>query len=190
MNLDQFKLEILPRTLFHEGGYSNRKNDKGGETYRGISRKHNPNWKGWAIIDSLKPLQQGDIINHAGLKEAVAELYIEKYFLEPQLDKIENMGVCVVLFDLCVNGGYSVTENQRILNKYGAALKVDGVMGKNTAKALNEHISPVTLINELCKYRDERFVRLATEDETQKENLKGWLKRSKLIKLDALRLAK
>lgn len=35
----------------HEGGYVNDPDDKGGETYKGIARKFNPDWKGWKIID-------------------------------------------------------------------------------------------------------------------------------------------
>lgn len=42
------------RTCKFEGGYANDKNDSGGETYKGISRVHNPKWGGWKIIDSYK----------------------------------------------------------------------------------------------------------------------------------------
>ena len=33
-----------------EGGYVNDPDDKGGETYKGISRKANPDWNGWINI--------------------------------------------------------------------------------------------------------------------------------------------
>lgn len=55
----QFFSHIIPSTLSHEGGYANHKNDKGGETYRGITRKHNPNWNGWAFIDNVKRTGEG-----------------------------------------------------------------------------------------------------------------------------------
>ena len=37
-----------------EGGYVNDPDDKGGETYKGISRKANPDWDGWISIDQIK----------------------------------------------------------------------------------------------------------------------------------------
>lgn len=42
------KLEVA------EGGYVNDPDDAGGETYKGVSRKANPNWIGWIILDDLK----------------------------------------------------------------------------------------------------------------------------------------
>ena len=38
-------------TCKHEGGYSFDPDDAGGETYKGISRRFNPQWSGWKIID-------------------------------------------------------------------------------------------------------------------------------------------
>ncbi len=38
----------------HEGIYSDDPDDSGCETYRGVSRAHNPLWPGWAIIDRLR----------------------------------------------------------------------------------------------------------------------------------------
>ena len=38
----------------NEGGYANTTGDRGGETYRGISRAYWPNWEGWPIIDNIK----------------------------------------------------------------------------------------------------------------------------------------
>jgi lysozyme family protein len=34
-----------------EGFYANHHFDNGGETYRGVARKHNKRWDGWIIID-------------------------------------------------------------------------------------------------------------------------------------------
>jgi hypothetical protein len=41
-------------TLGYEGEWVNDPDDRGGETYRGISRVHWPKWAGWAIIDAEK----------------------------------------------------------------------------------------------------------------------------------------
>ena len=42
------------KLILAEGGYVNDHDDAGGETYLGISRKNNPNWSGWKLIDSIK----------------------------------------------------------------------------------------------------------------------------------------
>lgn len=39
-----------------EGGYCFDPDDAGGETYKGISRRANPNWNGWISIDAIKKL--------------------------------------------------------------------------------------------------------------------------------------
>ena len=41
-----------------EGSYVCDSDDSGGETYKGISRRYNPKWEGWPIIDNYKkPLE-------------------------------------------------------------------------------------------------------------------------------------
>ena len=42
------------KTAAHEGGYVNDPDDAGAETYKGISRRFNPSWIGWAKIDEMK----------------------------------------------------------------------------------------------------------------------------------------
>ena len=37
-----------------EGSYANDPDDKGGETYGGISRKNHPIWRGWFRVDEVK----------------------------------------------------------------------------------------------------------------------------------------
>ena len=49
----KFDIEF-DKVVLAEGGYVNDKDDNCGETYLGISRKFNPNWKGWTIVDQVK----------------------------------------------------------------------------------------------------------------------------------------
>ena len=49
--------EAIKKTLKYEGGYVNDKDDRGGETYRGVSRRYHPNWSGWKIVDEYKQMQ-------------------------------------------------------------------------------------------------------------------------------------
>ena len=75
-----------------EGGYSNYKEDRGGETYKGISRVFNPDWAGWKIIDKYKNQINFDTRFHqiyadieAGIKNKDS---LRKLFKE--LDKLLN----------------------------------------------------------------------------------------------------
>ena len=54
----------LTFVLSAEGGYANNKNDKGGETYKGVARNYNPHWGGWVQIDLVK---ESGVINHQEL---------------------------------------------------------------------------------------------------------------------------
>lgn len=46
--------DAFKKLSIKEGGYVNDKDDAGGETYRGISRKYNPTWQGWTMIDLIR----------------------------------------------------------------------------------------------------------------------------------------
>jgi hypothetical protein len=44
-----------PKVMRMEGGgWSDLVSDLGGETYRGVTKKYHPGWKGWKIIDRMK----------------------------------------------------------------------------------------------------------------------------------------
>ncbi len=66
---------MLQWLSWHEGGYTNDPVDVGGETYRGIARRYNPQWEGWDLIDDTKPN-----IKHTNLDPYVHKFYEEKYW--------------------------------------------------------------------------------------------------------------
>lgn len=176
MTIEQFKDKVLPFMLLHEGGYSNRKADNGGETYRGVTRKNNPDWEGWAMLAPLKP-KNGDIFNHAGLKEAVADLYYKKYFKANKFDEIESPIVALCLFDLAVNGGYSVAVVQAaLISAIGSNIKKDGEFGPKTLAAINS-ANPLVLCKAINDYRETRFHRIVERDASQEVFLEGWINR-------------
>lgn len=96
-----------------EGGYVNDPNDNGGETYLGISRKFNPNWSMWKLIDDVKRKygtkgitnrlkSNSNITNHA------KSYYKANYWDVLELDDIPNQKIAHQLFDTSVNMGVSV----------------------------------------------------------------------------------
>lgn len=100
------------KVILAEGGYVNDPNDAGGETYLGISRKNNPKWKGWSIIDSIKKTYGTKNINTRLKKQTTLlnyakDLYKEKYWNCMFLDEIPNQDIAHQLFDTGVNCGIS-----------------------------------------------------------------------------------
>lgn len=67
---ENFKL-AFNFTMQSEGGYVNDPKDLGGETYRGISRRFNPQWSGWSLIDK-KDFKAADAF--------VEEFYFNNYW--------------------------------------------------------------------------------------------------------------
>lgn len=102
---DEFEKVILA-----EGGYVNDSDDAGGETYLGISRKNNPKWVGWEVIDDIKK-KYGTKGITSRLKKDIALtnsaklLYKQNYWDVLELDDIPSQGIAHQLFDTCVNCG-------------------------------------------------------------------------------------
>lgn len=134
----------------HEGGYSNHPSDRGGETWRGISRKHWPKWAGWKIVDSLK--EEGDTVEdidavlklNADLPNLEIEFYKENFWDVVKGDKLP-IKVASELFDTAVNCGVSNAgkffQNAiNFLNKGGSIFKdiqEDGKVGATTLAAFD-----------------------------------------------------
>lgn len=100
-----FASQILPFTIKSEGGYANVTGDRGGETYRGISRKNWPNWEGWAIIDKKKPLAHNQIV--PDMEQAVSRFYFDNFFVAKGFQYFKEPATALVFFDFAVNGGFS-----------------------------------------------------------------------------------
>jgi len=123
----------------HEGGYANldRKIDKGGETYIGISRVNHPNWKGWEILDNIPNKNRNDIFQNAELESFIIDFY-KDYFSQRKLNLIQNETITLCIFDFCVNSGGAIKVIQEMLNaKYNANLTADNRFGKQTATVIN-----------------------------------------------------
>ena len=105
-----------------EGGYAFDPDDAGGETYKGISRKANPNWDGWISIDAIKkahPTTFKSILKKTPeLEKKVQELYKDKYWDCFNLDDVPNQLVAEQMFDTAVNQGQTAAVKfaQRVLD--------------------------------------------------------------------------
>lgn len=130
------------KIVLAEGGYVNDKDDNGGETYLGISRKFNPTWKGWTIVDQIKKKYKSnkDITNalkkNKELTNYAKKLYKEKYWDVMELDDIKMSGVQHQMFDTAVNMGVSTAI--RILQDC-VKQKQTGVWNEELKKAINNY---------------------------------------------------
>lgn len=154
--------------LKQEGGYANDPDDLGGETYQGISRKNNPNWTGWAVIDTMK-LKRGQIVPK--LTPKVIAYYRVAYWNKVIADKIINQGVATFLFDWYVTSGYHAIEAIQMLTN----CRVDGVMGNNTLSAINK--ADNSLLGKLMDARVQFFKNIVKKRPSQEKFLDGWLNR-------------
>lgn len=115
-------IDAYKKVLNNEGIYSNDPDDAGGETYKGISRRANPNWDGWIFIDDIKkfhPTTFKDILKKTPeLEKKVQDLYKDKYWDCFELDDVPNQLVAEQMFDTAVNQGQTAAIKfaQRVLD--------------------------------------------------------------------------
>ena len=115
-------IDAYKKVLNNEGIYSNDPDDAGGETYKGISRKANPNWDGWISIDAIKKAHpttfKGILKKTPELEKKVQELYKDKYWDCFELDDVPSQLVAEQMFDTAVNQGQTAAIKfaQRVLD--------------------------------------------------------------------------
>lgn len=199
--MENFK-QAYQKTSQFEGEYSNDPSDKGGETYKGISRRYWPDWEGWKIIDIYKTKYAGNALNrelakNIGLQQFVQQFYYEHYWLAMQCDEF-NLQVGSELFDTAVNQGKwkAASYLQKSLNKLNrngkdyTDITVDGNIGLQTKQAYEAYMATerfasrneVKLIAWLIKwlnyYQLKEYDNLTTNDPRQEIYIPGWTERS------------
>ncbi len=146
-------------TMAAEGSFSYREADTGGMTYKGISRKWNPKWVGWVIIDRAlekypelkipykKPPASIHKLNfelntNEELEYLIYDFYYENYYTKCGAWNIGGK-LAIVLFDMAVISGTRRASKtlQKTLNlHFKTSLVVDAIIGSGTIKVLNEVI--------------------------------------------------
>jgi lysozyme family protein len=102
--------DAYKKVVKSEGSYVHDSDDSGGETYKGISRRYNPQWEGWAIVDNYKKSYRGKPLSKVldaddRLEDMVKELYKNNYWDVFELDNIPSQLIAYQMFDTCVNCG-------------------------------------------------------------------------------------
>ena len=177
-------------TMGHEGGYVDDPDDAGGETYKGISRKYNPGWRGWDIIDDYKGNSTfpQNLDYDSDLQELVKDFYKQNYWDVNRLDEVESQMIATEMFDTGVNMGVRraskfLQEAMNYLNRNGQNypdLVVDGVIGPATFNALDYLMRSgdedilMTIMNVL---QGRHYLDYMTKSPTQEKYARGWFKR-------------
>lgn len=166
----------------NEGGYANNLDDKGGETYAGISRKNWPNWLGWSYVDEEKSIYHDNIAElNKALKadqvvRSLVENFYEKYFWDSLLlDQINDQQIGNAVYDFGVNSGTGTSAKKIQL---AAGVTADGQIGPKTIAAINNK-EPKTLYNAFCELRRAFYLGIIERDPSQKQFENSWLFRIK-----------
>lgn len=143
---------------------TNDPNDRGGQTYAGISRKAWPKWEGWKDIDNGRTPDPRKVV----------DFYRDGFWSVIRGDDIASQKVAVSLFSFAVNAGHGVAIR---LAQQAAGVKDDGIIGKDTLTALNSAGSDLFLaryaLAKIARYRD-----ICTKDQTQRKYIIGWINRT------------
>ncbi len=152
--------------LLVEGGYSNDKHDKGGKTMYGIIES-----------EARKYGYKGEMNK---MPKSIAEdIYKKKYWTKNNLDKIKDFRVALSIFDWTVNSGnWGTKKAQTPINKiYGKkVLTVDGIIGTNSLKYLNE-VDPEEFLKVYHELQRAFYTSIVDNNPSQKVFLKGWFNR-------------
>jgi lysozyme family protein len=164
------------KMLNHEGGYVNDPDDRGGETYKGISRTMHNHWSGWAIIDKFKnefgfPATLDMCVE---LQNQVEIFYRTNFWTPLNADHLSNQAIADSILDFSVNAGIitSVRLAQSIVR-----VKADGIIGEVTLKNLNSldfgYFLPAFTVGKISHY-----IAIIKKRPANKKYLYGWVIRA------------
>ena len=188
------------KMIGHEGGYSDKSTDRGGETYKGISRVNFPKWEGWPLVDAYKaegPFTEKSLTekldNDPQLNRLVAVFYKSVFWDKLRLDRIASQAIANELFDTGVNQGAGTAakylqESINLLNRNATVCKdiaVDGGIGNQTLGAyeaiLKYHakygsgLIEDTIVKCLNGLQFERYRAICKKRPQQEANFFGWV---------------
>lgn len=172
----------LDRTLTMEGKYNNDFTDPGGETYKGISRRYNPEWMGWDVIDSKKS-KSGFPVNledDNSLQNLVEIIYKKKYWTVTKGEETISQVKAESVFDYSVNvGTYQCAKDLQSVLK----VVLDGVIGPITISALNS-AECVGFMNSFMLSKITRYLIISNNNKNLRKYFYGWVNRAENMSLE------
>ena len=164
----------LEMILHHEGGYVNHPEDPGGMTNLGVTKRVYEEWVGYAVSEhTMQNLTEED----------VAPIYKKNYWDRVKGDDLpEGLNLCV--FDFGVNAGTGRAAKY-LQTMIGTV--VDGGIGPNTLRTLDEHVSLVGLQETIEQYQENRQ-RYYQKLKTFETFGRGWTRRVNETTQSALKM--
>jgi len=172
-DMTDYKLYV-PFVLGWEGGHANDKDDKGGETWKGITFD---TYKGLCLkVYGCKPSKQ----HFLSLSDESVGLMI-KYFWDYSTsnNRIKSQKVSEAITSWAWGSGMltgCIWFQQMLNSEYNAGLQVDGKIGILAVNFINS-LDPDELFRKAVAYRRNRFLIIIQRDPTQRKWLQGWLNR-------------
>ena len=146
----------------NEGGYVFDKNDPGGETKFGITKKSYPalNIRDLTLEDAKK-------------------IYYRDYWIKGRFEEISSDLVATQVLDFSINLGIraAVRVLQRALRSVGINVQEDGLMGPQTLFAASNS-EPSCLLAAIKSEAAGYYRQIAAKNPSQQKFLKGWLNRA------------
>lgn len=162
---------VLKNECGNGNGYVNDKDDKGGETIYGITRRNHPELKIWNSIDQLPTIREKKAYRANKVEmEAVEMIYYRKYYRKLQCDYFDDDCLSLQLFDMGVNAGVSTAA--KLLQEVLGVTK-DGIVGEQTITTANLKRN----VTEAYKERRKEYYMAVSKKGNNAKYLKGWLRR-------------
>ena len=155
---------VLPALCIAEGGYSNRKADRGGETFMGISKRQYPGLE-------ISKLTEADVL----------VIYQRDFWDKYRIGEIQNQTIAQQFFLAIINMPPISAGKimQRAINRCNprAPLVVDGVIGTQSINVINT-LDGDRLITNLKVCLCEYYLAVVDLDSTQLPNFQSWIRRA------------
>ena len=161
---------VIGNSFDFEGGYSNNRYDRGGETNYGITNIFMEQYKKALPDGKVKPVKEIT-------KEDAYNMY-NAMWNQHNLGYIKDKGIATLLNDYMINSNeWKVAKRvQDILNQKGHSIKVDGLFGTKTLEAIN-NTDKEWLIEKILIDRYNNYRKQVKDEQSQIHNYKGWINR-------------
>jgi len=168
--------KAFPLILAHEGGYVNDPDDPGGETYKGIARKMQPEWVGWFSIDRMK--KQADFPKSLEINQSL-QTELQRFYKAVFWDKIGGDHICDQdvawsIFDFAVNAGVSTSVG---LTQQVVGSSCDGVIGPLTIQSINAFASD-HFIAAFSVEKCRKYIAICKKRPDSRKYFFGWIDRA------------
>jgi lysozyme family protein len=181
-----------------EGGFVNSKIDRGGATNYGVSLRF---LKGCGVDvidldnDGITTELMGDMNNDGKVDIAdirlltpdhAKKLFFKYFWCVVNAGMIMDQRVATLLFDMAVNSGpvEAARHLQMSLRHLGESITVDGKIGKESLKAINNYPDATKLCAAYITNRKTFYINIVHENPGQSGNLQGWMNRLAALKAE------